>query len=64
MTQRLDYVDYDGTGQPKGTIGKLVSVKFKHDGHVTVPIPADEVDWCSPGDPVEMYAIAADVETR
>lgn len=36
---------HTGKNQPIETIGKMVRVKFEIDGHVTVPIPADECDW-------------------
>lgn len=35
----------------------LVRVRFQTDGLLTAPIPAHEINWNFPGDPVESYEV-------
>ena len=59
MTKRTR-IPHDDKGQPEETIGKLVTVWFEEEVdwmNKRIPIPASDVDWCFPGDPVIYYRV-------
>lgn len=49
---------HDDAGWPASVrAGVIVQVRFKHDGHVTWPMVAEELDWHCPGDPIAAFRI-------
>lgn len=57
---RVMRTPHDDKGQPAATKGRLVTIWLyddQHDLNKRCPIPAEDVDWEYPGDPVLYYRV-------